>query len=88
MVVAPGLAVASDEVAAGASSDHFLCSAEEGDAAFLHRFATAGAAVRYRAVHGERTGGIVALDIALPRNTTDWVETLPPDLDASILKKL
>ncbi|WP_245312428.1 D-lactate dehydrogenase [Rhizobium sp. R693] len=67
---------------------YFECNAKEGAAAFLHRFATAGAAVRYRAVNGRSTGGIVALDIALPRNENDWVERLPPELEAQIVHKL
>jgi hypothetical protein len=54
----------------------FECTPEEADAAFLHRFAAAGAANRYRAVH-PRGGDIVALDIALPRNCEDWVENAP-----------
>ena len=33
-------------------------------------------------------GDILALDIALRRNDMDWVETLPPELDAKIEKKL
>ncbi len=71
-----------------ARGDFFECTAEEGRAAFLHRFATAGAAVRYRAVHGAEIGGIVALDIALPRNEAEWMETLPPDIEKNILRKL
>jgi len=67
---------------------YFECNAREGAAAFLHRFATAGAAVRYRAVNGRSTGGIVALDIALPRNENDWVERLPPEVEAQIVHKL
>ncbi|TBX99074.1 D-lactate dehydrogenase [Rhizobium laguerreae] len=68
--------------------DFFECSAEEGTAAFLHRFATAGAAVRYRAVHGAEIGGLVALDIALPRNESEWMETLPPAIEKVVLRKL
>lgn len=55
---------------------HFECSADEAQAAFLHRFAVAGAAVRYRAVHG---GEVVALDFALPRNDTAWDRDLTSD---------
>jgi D-lactate dehydrogenase len=66
----------------------FECTPDEGKAAFLHRFAVAGAAVRYRAVHPASVEDIVALDIALRRNDRDWVETLPPEIDAQIEKKL
>ncbi|RZF63813.1 D-lactate dehydrogenase [Sphingomonas populi] len=65
----------------------FRCDKAEGDAAFMHRFAAAGAAVRYRTVHAREVADIVALDIALRRNDTDWFETLPPELDAAIAHK-
>jgi D-lactate dehydrogenase len=73
---------------ASATGDVFECTPEEGKAAFLHRFAVAGAAVRYRAVHRREVEDIVALDIALRRNDRDWVERLPPEIDARIEKKL
>ena len=66
----------------------FECSNDEGERAFLHRFAAAGAAVRYRAVHRREVEDIVALDIALKRNEQRWFETLPPDLAGSIEHEL
>jgi D-lactate dehydrogenase len=71
-----------------ASGDFFECTAQEGAKAFLHRFAVAGAAVRYRAVHAKEVEDIIALDIALRRNDQDWFETLPADIAAPILHKL
>lgn len=71
-----------------ASGDYFECTAEEGAQAFLHRFAAAGAAIRYRTIHAREVEDIVALDIALPRNTTDWLEVLPAEIEAPILHKL
>lgn len=71
-----------------AAGDFIECTPEEGDKAFLHRFAAAGAAVRYRAVHPDSVEDIVALDIALPRNTREWTESLPPEIEAPILHKL
>lgn len=68
--------------------DMFECTPAESAKAFLHRFAVAGAAVRYRAVHPDEVEDIVALDIALPRNTRDWFETLPPELDRAFVHKL
>ncbi|WP_010186927.1 D-lactate dehydrogenase [Sphingomonas sp. PAMC 26605] len=65
----------------------FRCTQEEGDAAFTHRFAAAGAAVRYRTVHAREVADIVALDIALRRNDDDWFETLPAEVDAAIAHK-
>lgn len=70
------------------AGDMFECTPEEGKAAFLHRFAVAGAAVRYRAIHAREVEDIVALDIALRRNDRDWVEVLPPEIEAKIEKKL
>ena len=71
-----------------ASGDFFECTADEGAQAFLHRFAAAGAAVRYRAVHSCEVADIVALDIALPRNNRDWVEHLPPSLAGKLSHRL
>jgi D-lactate dehydrogenase len=65
----------------------FRCTREEGDAAFIHRFAAAGAAVRYRTVHAREVADIVALDIALRRNDAAWFETLPAELEAAISHK-
>lgn len=73
---------------AQASGDFFECTAEEGTKAFLHRFAAAGAAVRYRAVHGDEVEDIVALDIALRRNDREWFETLPAAVERPIAIKL
>jgi D-lactate dehydrogenase len=66
----------------------FECAAEEADRAMLHRFAVAGAAVRYRALHPNEIEDIVALDIALPRNATDWFETLPAEIEQDLAAKL
>lgn len=87
----PGIAEARDFLAGffkTASGGYFECTADEGAKAFLHRFAAAGAAIRYRAVHSDTVEDIVALDIALRRNDQDWLETLPPDIDDAILHKL
>jgi len=66
----------------------FECSPAEGEKAFLHRFAAAGAAIRYRAIHRNEVQDIVALDVALRRNDPDWFEKLPPDISAPITHKL
>lgn len=71
-----------------ASGDYFLCSEEEGRKAFLHRFAVAGAAVRYRAVHSDTVEDILALDIALRRSDRQWMELLPPEVEAAVDLKL
>jgi D-lactate dehydrogenase len=66
----------------------FECTDGEGEAAFLHRFVAAGAAVRYRAVHADEVEDIVALDIALPRNCEDWTERLLEEIEQPVLHKL
>ncbi len=70
------------------NGDFFVCTPEEGKKAFLHRFAAAGAAVRYHAVHADQVEDILALDIALRRNDTEWFETLPPEIDSQLVHKL
>lgn len=72
----------------GREGGFFACDAEEGRKAFLHRFAVAGAAVRYREVHRDTVEDIVALDIALRRNDREWVETLPEDIEGVMVAKL
>ncbi|MET0374367.1 MAG: D-lactate dehydrogenase [Rhizorhabdus sp.] len=70
------------------SGDMFECTPDEAERAMLHRFAVAGAAVRYRALHPDQIEDIVALDIALPRNSLDWFETLPVEIENHLVAKL
>ncbi|OTG65391.1 D-lactate dehydrogenase [Acinetobacter silvestris] len=74
--------------AAQSSGHYFLCTEDEGRKAFLHRFAVAGAAIRYRDTHRSEVEDIVALDIALRRNDREWLETLPKDIDDLMIHKL
>jgi D-lactate dehydrogenase len=66
----------------------FECTDDEGEKAFLHRFAVAGAAVRYRAIHRRNVEDIVAIDVALRRNEMHWFESLPDDVAKPISHKL
>lgn len=68
--------------------DIFECSPDEAERAMLHRFAVAGAAVRYRALNPDEVEDIVALDIALPRNSLEWFETLPAEIERDLVAKL
>ena len=68
--------------------DFFTCNPRESKIASLHRFAAAGAAVRYMSLHHNKVSDIIALDIALRRNDTDWFEKLPEKLDDAVLHKL
>lgn len=73
---------------AGREGGYFACTADEGRKAFLHRFAVAGAAVRYREVHRGEVEDIVALDVALRRDDRDWMEVLPDDFDDALVARL
>ncbi|WP_235531680.1 D-lactate dehydrogenase [Sphingomonas sp. Leaf67] len=70
------------------TGDVFECTPDEGDRATLLRFAVAGAAVRYRAMHSDQVGGIISLDVALRRNDVAWFERFPPEIDEQIIVKL
>lgn len=70
------------------AGDMFECDEEEAARAMLHRFAVAGAAVRYRTLHPGEVQDIVALDVALPRNSIEWVETLPEEIERDLVGKL
>lgn len=72
----------------GKEADFFECEPDEERKALLHRFAVAGAAVRYRALHPQQVADIVALDIALPRNMREWEERSPAALEKVIVHKL
>jgi D-lactate dehydrogenase len=87
----PGIAEARRFLQSIFPSPHgafFECTDDEGEQAFLHRFAAAGAAVRYRAVHHRDVEEIVAIDVALRRNDPDWFESLPDEVAKPIIHKL
>jgi len=77
-----------DQAFADSEADYFACTPREGKIAGLHRFAAAGAAIRYQNVHAAEVEDILALDIALKRNERDWLETLPPRINDQILHRL
>lgn len=76
------------EMKAAGALDYFECTPREGKMAGLLRFAAAGAAVRYMAVHSKEVEDIIALDIALRRNDRDWFEELPPEISDQLVAKL
>ncbi|ASJ72589.1 D-lactate dehydrogenase [Granulosicoccus antarcticus] len=69
-------------------ADFFVCTPREGKIAGLHRFAAAGAAIRYQNVHTNEVEDIIALDIALKRNERTWREELPPEISDQLVHKL
>jgi len=52
--------------------EFFLCNKKEGESALLHRFVAGNAYSRYTALHTESIGGVLTLDVALPRNFSHW----------------
>ncbi len=68
--------------------DFFECDLREAKIAGLHRFAAAGAAIRYMKVHAAEVEDIIALDIALRRNDVDWFEDLPAEIADQLVGKL
>jgi D-lactate dehydrogenase len=77
-----------DTAFAGIEADYFECTPREGKIAGLHRFAAAGAAIRYQNVHHAEVEDILALDIALKRNERDWLETLPAEIADKLVHRL
>lgn len=54
------------------SGNFFACNEKEAQAALLHRFVAANSFTRYLLLHTEQVGGILPLDISLPRNDDNW----------------
>jgi D-lactate dehydrogenase (quinone) len=73
---------------AEAEGGFFKCTPDEGARAFLHRFAAAGAGIRYALMHERDVEGLLALDIALRRNDPEWFEQLPAAIDDKLALKL
>lgn len=68
--------------------DFFECDVREAKIAGLHRFAAAGAAIRYTKVHTNEVEDIIALDIALRRNDENWFEELPTEINDKLVNRL
>lgn len=77
-----------NEAFSGIEADFFICTPREGKIAGLHRFAAAGAAIRYQNVHASEVEDILALDIALKRNERAWLEELPADISDQLVHRL
>ncbi|MCK7597688.1 D-lactate dehydrogenase [Microbulbifer sp. CAU 1566] len=70
------------------SGAFFNCSEEEARKAMLHRFVSAGAAMRYQSIHEKTVGELLPLDIALRRNDLHWQEQLPADIADQLEQRL
>ncbi len=68
--------------------DFFECNDIEGEKALLHRFVAGSAIGRYHAIHQDKVGPMMSLDIAFPRNEKEWFEKLPKEIDDLIEIKL
>ncbi len=66
----------------------FLCDDKEAGKAMLHRFAAAGAAVRFEVLNESKVEGIIALDVALRRNDEQWFEHLPQSITSQLVSSL
>ena len=71
-----------------ATGDFFECDEREAADAFRQRYAIGAGSVRYRAVNAATVENIAALDLALPRNTRDWRESLPEAVKADIVRRI
>ena len=67
---------------------YFECTAKESKKAILHRFVAAGAVARYHALNFNKSGEMMSMDIAFPRNEKDWFEKLPTEIENLIEMKL
>ncbi len=68
--------------------DYFECTKKESEKAILHRFVAAGSVARYHAMNSKKSGEMMSMDIAFPRNEKDWFEKLPPEIDDLLELKL
>jgi D-lactate dehydrogenase len=64
------------------------CNEVEAKKAMLQRFVVAGAAIRYQQMNDRHVADILALDVALKRNETNWVEELAAPASDAILEPL
>lgn len=71
-----------------AEGDYFEATAKETKRAELHRYVTAGIAIRYQEVFQDTITDILPIDVALRRNEYDWFEKLPKEIEDKIEHKL
>ena len=83
-----GRQILTDYFQQSGAGSFFECTSDEAKKAYLHRFAAAGAAIRYQTIHEKEVGEILALDIALKRNEQNWVESFGPEIEQYLEKKL
>lgn len=79
-VIAPTRALLEEIFDDESSGGFFSCTKDEGDRAILHRFVAGGASSRFHMVKPKDSGGLIPLDVALPRNLKAWHEVVPDDV--------
>ena len=68
--------------------NYFECTENEAKKAILHRFVAASAVGRYHVLNKKKSGAMMSMDIAFPRNEKDWFEKLPSEIDNLLEMKL
>lgn len=63
-----------------------ICTVEQAQALLIFRSAATAAIFRYHNLHHTEFGELLSTDIALPRNATDWDESLPDYLQQQVRK--
>src|SRR5690606_8636341 len=76
-----------EQLTAAGEIEFLDCTPDEAAAAFRHRYAMGGAAVRFRAVHSATVEDLVALDVAFPRNIEDWRDNVPAEIMQNIVRR-
>ena len=61
--------------------DFFECTKKEAEKSILHRYVASSAIGRYHALNENKTGEMLSMDIAFPRNEKDWFEKLPSEIN-------
>ncbi|MEM8494889.1 MAG: D-lactate dehydrogenase, partial [Planctomycetota bacterium] len=64
----------------GGDHDYFECDEQEQAAGLRHRFAAAGAGLRYQTMHSKTTEEELALDIARLSRDDSWTQPPPPEV--------
>ncbi len=56
------------------------CTESEGKDALLHRYVAGSAPARFQKINSSSSGGLIPLDVALPRNCDSWYQILPQEI--------
>ncbi len=60
--------------------EYIKCTESEGRDALLHRYVAGSAPTRFQVVNSNQAGGLLPLDVALPRNCESWDQILPAEI--------